>query len=117
MAVLQGGAARRLGAAGAERAARGALALTPVSFICVALAAVPRPPLASALVWLWLGLVLFALCKYTPLLICIVSNNGSAAMRRRASRLRGSIAHAGVSPGVGYTRRVWWWLRLAGRNM
>ncbi|XP_063618604.1 major facilitator superfamily domain-containing protein 10 [Cydia splendana] len=61
MAVLQGGAARRLGAAGAVRAARGALALTPLSFLCVALAAVPRPPLVAPLVWLWLGLVLFAI--------------------------------------------------------
>ncbi|XP_063380933.1 major facilitator superfamily domain-containing protein 10 [Cydia fagiglandana] len=61
MAALQGGAARRLGAAGAVRAARGALALTPLSFLCVALAAVPRPPLVAPLAWLWLGLVLFAI--------------------------------------------------------
>lgn len=64
MAFLQGGAARRLGARGAERAARGALVLTPPSFICVALAAVNKPPLFAPIIWLWTGLVLFALCKY-----------------------------------------------------
>lgn len=64
MAVLQGGAARRLGARGAERAARAALALTPVSFLCVALAASSTPPLVQPLAWLWIGLVLFALCKH-----------------------------------------------------
>lgn len=63
MAVLQGGAARRLGARGAEVAARGALALTPASFLSVALAALPHPPLFAPIYWLWLGLVLFALCK------------------------------------------------------
>ncbi|XP_068631870.1 major facilitator superfamily domain-containing protein 10 [Battus philenor] len=61
MAVLQGGAARRLESRGAERAARSALALTPVSFICVALAASDNPALFSPIVWLWAGLVLFAL--------------------------------------------------------
>ncbi|CAB3224323.1 unnamed protein product [Arctia plantaginis] len=61
MAVLQGGAARRLGARGAVVAARGALALTPASFISVAFAALPRPPLLDPIKWLWLGLVLFAL--------------------------------------------------------
>nr|XP_026488434.1 major facilitator superfamily domain-containing protein 10 isoform X3 [Vanessa tameamea] len=60
MAVLQGGAARRLSARGAERAAKLALILTPFSFICVAFAAVQRPPIFSPLVWLWAGLVLFA---------------------------------------------------------
>lgn len=63
MAVLQGGASRRLGARGAEVAARGALALTPASFLSVAFAAVPNPPLFAPIYWLWLGLVLFALCK------------------------------------------------------
>ena len=63
MAVLQGGAARRLGARGAEVAARGALALTPASFLSVAFAALPNPPLFAPIYWLWLGLVLFALCK------------------------------------------------------
>ncbi|CAG5050097.1 unnamed protein product [Parnassius apollo] len=61
MAVLQGGAARRLSPKGAERAARWALILTPLSFLCVALAACNKPPLLSAIVWLWAGLVLFAL--------------------------------------------------------
>lgn len=63
MAVLQGGAARRLGARGAEVAARGALALTPASFLSVALAALPTPPLLAPITWLWIGLILFALCK------------------------------------------------------
>ncbi|XP_050345970.1 major facilitator superfamily domain-containing protein 10 isoform X1 [Nymphalis io] len=61
MAVLQGGAARRLSARGAERAAKLALILTPFSFICVALAAIQQPPIFSPIVWLWAGLVLFAL--------------------------------------------------------
>ncbi|CAH2037266.1 unnamed protein product, partial [Iphiclides podalirius] len=61
MAVLQGGAARRLGPKGAEMAARLALALTPTSFLCVAMAACRKPPLLSPVVWLWAGLVLFAL--------------------------------------------------------
>nr|XP_034830838.1 major facilitator superfamily domain-containing protein 10-like [Maniola hyperantus] len=61
MAVLQGGAARRLGSKGAERAARIALILTPPSFVCVAFAATPKPPLFTPLFWLWAGLVLFAL--------------------------------------------------------
>lgn len=64
MSVLQGGAARRLGSRGAVRAAQLALVLTPLSFLCVALAAVSRPALMSPLAWLWAGLVLFALCKY-----------------------------------------------------
>lgn len=64
MAVLQGGAARRLGTRGAEQAARGALILTPPSFICVALAAVNKPPLFAPICWLWTGLVLFAVCKF-----------------------------------------------------
>ncbi|CAF4845842.1 unnamed protein product [Pieris macdunnoughi] len=61
MSVLQGGASRRLGARGAVRAAQLALVLTPLSFLCVAQAAVPRPALMSPLAWLWAGLVLFAL--------------------------------------------------------
>ncbi|KPJ08787.1 Major facilitator superfamily domain-containing protein 10 [Papilio machaon] len=61
MAVLQGGAARRLGPRGAETAARLALALTPASFLCVALAACADPVLLSPITWLWAGLVLFAL--------------------------------------------------------
>lgn len=61
MAVLQGGAARRLSARSAEIAASGALALTPASFLSVALAALPRPPLFTPIQWLWIGLVLFAL--------------------------------------------------------
>lgn len=63
MAILQGGAARRLDARGAEKAACGALALTPLSFLCIALAAsdVTSP---SPLAWLWIGLILFALCEY-----------------------------------------------------
>ncbi|XP_014366895.2 major facilitator superfamily domain-containing protein 10 isoform X1 [Papilio machaon] len=61
MAVLQGGAARRLGPRGAETAARLALALTPASFLCVALAASADPVLLSPITWLWAGLVLFAL--------------------------------------------------------
>uniref|UniRef100_A0A2A4IZ64 Major facilitator superfamily (MFS) profile domain-containing protein n=1 Tax=Heliothis virescens TaxID=7102 RepID=A0A2A4IZ64_HELVI len=61
MAVLQGGAARRLGARGAEVAARGALALTPASFLSVAFAAMSHPPLLAPIYWLWIGLVLFAL--------------------------------------------------------
>lgn len=63
MALLQGGAARRLGAAGAERAARAALALTPPSFLAVALAALAHPPAFAPITWLWIGLVLFAICK------------------------------------------------------
>ncbi|KAG6450228.1 hypothetical protein O3G_MSEX006498 [Manduca sexta] len=61
MAVLQGGAARRLGARGAEVAARGSLALTPLSFLCIAGAALTSPPLLSPWAWLWTGLVLYAL--------------------------------------------------------
>ncbi|CAH2266816.1 jg9431 [Pararge aegeria aegeria] len=61
MAVLQGGAARRLGSKSAEKAARLALFLTPPSFLCVAFAAIPNPPMFSPLFWLWAGLVLFAL--------------------------------------------------------
>ncbi|XP_023945949.2 major facilitator superfamily domain-containing protein 10 [Bicyclus anynana] len=61
MAVLQGGAARRLSPRGAERAARLALLLTPPAFLCVALAAAHAPPLLPPLYWLWAGLVLFAL--------------------------------------------------------
>ncbi|KAG6450229.1 hypothetical protein O3G_MSEX006498 [Manduca sexta] len=64
MAVLQGGAARRLGARGAEVAARGSLALTPLSFLCIAGAALTSPPLLSPWAWLWTGLVLYALCEY-----------------------------------------------------
>ncbi|PZC86521.1 hypothetical protein B5X24_HaOG209240 [Helicoverpa armigera] len=59
--MLQGGAARRLGARGAEVAARGALALTPASFLSVAFAAMSHPPLLVPIYWLWIGLVLFAL--------------------------------------------------------
>ncbi|GBP35688.1 Major facilitator superfamily domain-containing protein 10 [Eumeta japonica] len=61
MAVLQGGAARRLSVRGAECAARAALVLTPPSFLCVALAATSRPPLLQPLQWLWIGLILFAI--------------------------------------------------------
>ncbi|XP_050684451.1 major facilitator superfamily domain-containing protein 10 isoform X1 [Leptidea sinapis] len=61
MAVLQGGAVRRLGPHGAVKAAKVALALTPLSFLSVAFAAVPAPPLFTPIAWLWTGLVLFAL--------------------------------------------------------
>lgn len=63
MAVLQGGAARRLEAKSAEVAARGALVLTPASFLSVAFAALPHPPIFEPIYWLWIGLVLFALCR------------------------------------------------------
>ncbi|XP_041978435.1 major facilitator superfamily domain-containing protein 10 [Aricia agestis] len=61
MALLQGGASRRLGPRGAERAARAALILTPPSFLCVALAATSHPPVLRPISWLWAGLVLFAI--------------------------------------------------------
>ncbi|OWR50956.1 hypothetical protein KGM_205894 [Danaus plexippus plexippus] len=61
MALLQGGAARRLNARGAVKAARVALLLTPLSFLCVASAAVTSPPFFAPIVWLWAGLVLFAI--------------------------------------------------------
>ncbi|VVC89062.1 unnamed protein product, partial [Leptidea sinapis] len=51
----------RLGPHGAVKAAKVALALTPLSFLSVAFAAVPAPPLFTPIAWLWTGLVLFAL--------------------------------------------------------
>lgn len=86
MAVLQGGAARRLGARGAEVAARGALALTPASFLSVAFAALPHPPLFAPIYWLWLGLVLFALSTAFA-----VSCMTSMAAGKAPSEARGAV--------------------------
>ncbi|XP_072931875.1 major facilitator superfamily domain-containing protein 10-like [Epargyreus clarus] len=97
MAVLQGGAARRLGARGAERAARGSLALTPPAFLCVALAAAPphRVPLVSAAAWLWAGLVLFALATAFA-----VSCMTAMAARAAAAGARGAALGALRSLGA-----------------
>ncbi|CAG4983230.1 unnamed protein product [Colias eurytheme] len=86
MSVLQGGAARRLGARGAERAARLALALTPLSFLCVALAAANRPPMMAPIAWLWAGLVLFALSTAFA-----VSCMTSMAAAQSPSESRGAV--------------------------
>ncbi|CAH2106249.1 unnamed protein product [Euphydryas editha] len=95
MAVLQGGAARRLGARGAERAAKVALALTPPSFLCVALAAAPRAPLLAPLAWLWAGLVLFALSTAFA-----VSCMTSMAAAQAPSAARGAVLGALRSLGA-----------------
>lgn len=78
MAVLQGGASRRLGAKGAERAARWSLALTPLSFLCVALAALSNPFLLTPIIWLWIGLILYALSTAFAV-SCMTSMGASAA--------------------------------------
>ncbi|CAK1596339.1 unnamed protein product [Parnassius mnemosyne] len=95
MAVLQGGAARRLSPKGAERAARWALILTPLSFLCVALAACNKPPLLSAIAWLWAGLVLFALS--TAFAVSCMTSMGAAQAPAAA---RGAVLGALRSLGA-----------------
>ncbi|XP_013199571.2 major facilitator superfamily domain-containing protein 10 [Amyelois transitella] len=99
MAVLQGGAARRLNAASAQRAARAALALTPTSFACVAFAAMTNSPILSPIVWLWLGLVLFALSTAFA-----VSCMTSMAAGQAPSQARGAVL--GVLRSLGALARA-----------
>ncbi|XP_037965037.2 major facilitator superfamily domain-containing protein 10 [Plutella xylostella] len=111
MAVLQGGAARRLGAAGAARAARGALLLTPLSFLCVSQAARPAPPLLSPLAWLWTGLVLFAICTaFAVSCLSELAARGAGAGARGAVlgalRSLGALARA-LGPLAAAT--MYWW--------
>ncbi|XP_026324847.1 major facilitator superfamily domain-containing protein 10 isoform X1 [Hyposmocoma kahamanoa] len=101
MAVLQGGAARRLGTRGAERAARGALVLTPPSFICVALAAVNQPPLFAPICWLWIGLVLFALSTAFAV-SCMTSMAAAQAPEEARGAVLGTLRSLGaLARGLG----------------
>ncbi|XP_063825064.1 major facilitator superfamily domain-containing protein 10 isoform X2 [Ostrinia nubilalis] len=95
MAFLQGGAARRLGAAGAEKAARAALALTPPSFLCVAFAALPKPPLLAPVTWLWLGLVLFAISTAFAV-SCMTSMAAGQAPAEARGAVLGSLRSLGA---------------------
>ncbi|XP_028178056.1 major facilitator superfamily domain-containing protein 10 isoform X1 [Ostrinia furnacalis] len=95
MALLQGGAARRLGAAGAEKAARAALALTPPSFLCVAFAALPKPPLLAPVTWLWLGLVLFAISTAFAV-SCMTSMAAGQAPAEARGAVLGSLRSLGA---------------------
>ncbi|XP_053607179.1 major facilitator superfamily domain-containing protein 10 [Plodia interpunctella] len=95
MAVLQGGAARRLSPKGAQRAAKGALALTPTSFLCVALAAVKNSPILQPITWLWLGLVLFALSTAFAV-SCMTSMAGGHAPARARGGVLGVLRALGA---------------------
>ncbi|KAM3961051.1 major facilitator superfamily domain-containing protein rtet [Aphomia sociella] len=95
MALLQGGAARRLGAAGAARAARAALLLTSPAFVCVAAAAATQPPMLTPLTWLWLGLVLFAVSTAFA-----VSCTSSMAAGQAPAESRGAVLGALRSLGA-----------------
>ncbi|KAL0893210.1 hypothetical protein ABMA27_014818 [Loxostege sticticalis] len=95
MALLQGGAARRLNATGAEKAARAALALTPPSFLCVALAALPGPPLLTPIAWLWLGLVLFAISTAFAV-SCMTSMAAGQAPQQARGAVLGSLRSLGA---------------------
>ncbi|XP_049869434.1 major facilitator superfamily domain-containing protein 10 [Pectinophora gossypiella] len=111
MAVLQGGAARRLGARGAERAARGALLLTPASFVCVALAAVNNPPLLAPVAWLWTGLVLFALSTAFAV-SCMTSMAAAKAPEEARGAVLGTLRSLGaLARGLGplLAAAVYWY--------
>ncbi|XP_026749958.2 major facilitator superfamily domain-containing protein 10 [Galleria mellonella] len=110
MAVLQGGAARRLGAKGAERAARAALALTPLSFVCVAAAAAPRPPLLPPVAWLWLGLVLFAVSTAFAVscLSSLAAGQAPAAARGAALGALRSLGALARAAGPLLASSVYW---------
>ncbi|KAJ0177309.1 hypothetical protein K1T71_007318 [Dendrolimus kikuchii] len=95
MAVLQGGASRRLGPKGAERAARWSLALTPLSFVCVALAALTHPPLFAPLTWLWVGLILYALSTAFAV-SCMTSMGASAAPQASRGAVLGALRSLGA---------------------
>ncbi|CAK1547298.1 unnamed protein product [Leptosia nina] len=95
MSLLQGGAARRLGARGAVTAARLALALTPLSFLCVALAAVPRPILMAPIGWLWAGLVLFALSTAFAV-SCMTSMAAAQAPEESRGAVLGTVRSLGA---------------------
>ncbi|XP_026724868.1 major facilitator superfamily domain-containing protein 10 isoform X1 [Trichoplusia ni] len=95
MAVLQGGAARRLEAKSAELAARGALVLTPASFLSVAFAALPRPPLFEPIYWLWIGLVLFALSTAFAV-SCMTSMAGGQAPAAARGAVLGTLRSLGA---------------------
>ncbi|XP_059047251.1 major facilitator superfamily domain-containing protein 10 [Achroia grisella] len=110
MAVLQGGAARRLGAAGAERAARAALALTPLSFLSVAAAAAPRVTPLSPAGWLWLGLVLFAVSTAFAVscLSSVAAGQAPAAARGAALGALRSLGALARAAGPLLAASVYW---------
>ncbi|CAH0750755.1 unnamed protein product [Diatraea saccharalis] len=95
MAVLQGGAARRLGAVGAEKAARAALVLTPPSFLCIALAALPHSTIFLPNTWLWIGLVLFAISTAFAV-SCMTSMAAGQAPQEARGAVLGSLRSLGA---------------------
>ncbi|RVE42128.1 hypothetical protein evm_013240 [Chilo suppressalis] len=101
MAVLQGGAARRLGTVGAEKAARAALALTPPSFLCVALAALTHSTIVTPNTWLWVGLVLFAVSTAFAV-SCMTSMAAGQAPEEARGAVLGSLRSLGaLARGIG----------------
>lgn len=95
MALLQGGAARRLSSQGAQKAARGALILTPPSFICVAIAATSNPPVFAPIFWLWSGLVLFAISTAFAV-SCLTSVAGGHAPASSRGAVLGCLRSLGA---------------------
>ncbi|XP_028026986.1 major facilitator superfamily domain-containing protein 10 [Bombyx mandarina] len=111
MAVLQGGAARRLGTKSAEVAARVSVALTPFAFLCIALAALSNPPFLAPLIWLWTGLVLYALSTAFAV-SCMTSIGANRAPGAARGAVLGTLRSLGAlarAAGPLLTSSVYWY--------